>query len=140
MAGRQQIRIAGIKIEGQNRWVTVIRNAKYSNMTNLSFLPANMNRNSTSNWTAGRLFLIGLGTVALSAFFVLAILPYSVWYHTQERNDYAFEWCYQCVGLPYILGPVLSIVVSAISLVTLAFGMVLTVTKVREYFSRGNHS
>ncbi|GEM_PF-6986493 len=99
-----------------------------------------MNRNGTSKRTAGRLFLIGLGTVALSAFFVLAILPYSVWYHTQERNDYAFDWCDQCIGLPYILGPVLSIVVSAISLATLAFGIVLTIAKGREYFSRGNHS
>jgi hypothetical protein len=72
-----------------------------------------------------RIFLIGFGIAVLSAFFLVAILPYTIWYYSQDNDDYSFDWCYECSGLSFRFGPELSIVMSIVFSMTLAVGIII---------------
>jgi hypothetical protein len=98
--------------------------------------PPFMSSANSSNWIATKHFVVGWGLAVLSAFMILLILPYSLRYHTQEQDDYAFDWCYECSGLPFILGPELSIVFSILALAGLAIGIIMVTTKGRERIDR----
>ena len=92
-------------------------------------------RNHSSYWIT-KYFVVGWGLALLSAFIIVLILPYSLWYYTQEQNDYAFGWCYQCNGLPYVLGPEMSIIFSIFALIGLGIGIILVTIKGRERIDR----
>lgn len=98
-----------------------------------------LSRTDSSNWIATRLFLAGWAIAVLCAYLIVAILPYLVWYATQEKNDYSFHWCYECNGWTFSLGPELSIAASAVSLAGLAIGIAM-VTKGRRPANPGSQS
>ena len=99
-----------------------------------------LSRTDSSNWIATRLFLAGWAIAVLCAYVIVAILPYLVWYAIQEKNDYAFYWCYECNGWTFSLGPELSIMVSAVSLAGLAIGIAMVMTKGRRATNPGSRS
>ena len=90
-----------------------------------------MMRTDLSYWIT-KYFVVGWGLALLGAFVTVLILPYTLWYPTQEPTEYAFSWCNQCNGLPYILGPEMSTVFSILALIGLAIGIILVTMKGRE--------
>jgi hypothetical protein len=94
--------------------------------------PPLLSKTESSSWIATKLFVVGWGMAVASAYVIVATLPYLVWYVAQEKNDYGFDWCYECSGWTFSLGPEPSMIVSAISLTGLAVGIIMVMTKGRR--------